>query len=258
MLCRVQSLNDKRALITGASAGIGAAVARDLAREGCRLVLAARRQERLEALARECTQLGAPEAEVVVLDVRDAPAVSAALAERDFDIVLNNAGLARGTEALHEGQPEEWAEVVETNVTGVLYVLGATLPRMVARGSGDYVFLGSVAGYQVYPGGAVYCATKHAVRALYEGARIDARGCGVRLCAIHPAMVETEFSVVRFRGDEDKAGTLYDGMQPLSAQDVSSSVLFALKQPAHVNVGEVMLWPTDQASTTLVHRRSSS
>ena len=252
----MQNLNDKRALITGASAGIGAAVARDLAREGCRLLLAARRAERLEALASECAALGA-ECETLVLDVREGEAVASALGEQEFDIVLNNAGLARGTEPLHEGAPAEWAEVVDTNVTGVLHVLGATLPRMVARGSGDHVFLGSVAGYQVYPGGAVYCATKHAVRALYEGARLDARGSGVRVCAIHPAMVETEFSVVRFRGDSERADAVYDGMQPLTPEDVSASVLFALKQPAHVNVGEVMLWPTDQASTTLVHRRSN-
>jgi len=245
----MNTLENKTALVTGASAGIGAATARLLAARGARVTLAARRAERLQAIAAEL-----PGSEVLALDVRDAGAVEAALGERDFDVVVANAGLGRGLGPTTEGDPGDWDEMIDTNVKGLLFVVRYTLPRMLARGSGDLVLLGSVAGRQVYPGGNVYCATKYAVRALYESLRLDAAGSGVRVATVDPAMVETDFSLVRFHGDAEKADAVYRGFKPLGPEDVADAILFALTRPAHVNVGEIVLWPTAQASTTLVSR----
>jgi serine 3-dehydrogenase len=245
----VEDLAGRTALVTGASAGIGAACARALARRGARVVLAARRRERLEALAVELA-----DAEVIELDVRDEEAVRAALAERALDLVVANAGLGRGMEPLQRGEPTEWAEMLETNVLGVLHVVRHTLPAMIAAGRGDQVLLGSVAGRQVYPGGNVYCASKHAVRAIYEALRLDAAGSGVRFTTVDPGMVESEFSLVRFRGDAERARQVYQGFRPLTPEDVADAIVYAVTRPPHVNVGELVLWPTDQASTTLVDR----
>lgn len=246
-------LRGQHALVTGASSGIGAACARALAAAGAHVTLAARRLERLAELAREL-----PGARALQLDVRDAAAVERELANTRFHIVLCNAGLARGTEALPEGQPADWDEVIGTNVLGVLHVLRATLPAMIAQRAGDVVLLGSVAGRQVYPGGAVYCASKHAVRALYEGLRLDAAGKGVRFATVDPGLVHTEFGLVRFRGDRERAEKPYEGMTPLSPQDVAEAIVWVLERPRHVNVGELVLWPTDQASTTRVERRPAN
>jgi NADP-dependent 3-hydroxy acid dehydrogenase YdfG len=248
----MQPLVGRHALVTGASAGIGAAIARALGRAGARLVLAARRAERLEALAEE---IGG--AEVVALDVRDEPAVARALAGRELDLVVPNAGLGRGIEPLQRGDPAEWSEMIDTNVKGVLHVLRHALPGMIARGSGDVVLIGSVAGRQVYPGGNVYCATKWAVRALYESLRLDAAGSGVRFTTVDPGMVQTDFSLVRFRGDAERAEAVYRGVTPLSAADVADAVLWAVTRPAHVNVGEIVLWASAQASTTVVRREGA-
>lgn len=247
----MKPLEGRLVLVTGASAGIGAAAARAFHAAGARLVLAARRMERLEKLARE---LG--DAEALALDVRDHAAVAGALGSRPFDVVLANAGLGRGVEPLQRGDPSDWSEMLDTNVKGLLHVVRATLPGMIERGSGDFVILGSVAGRQIYPGGNVYCASKHAVRALYEGMRLDAAGSGVRFTTVDPGMVETEFSVVRFHGDADRAKKVYAGMTPLAPEDVADAILYAVTRPSHVNVGEIVLWPTDQASTTIVKRRS--
>lgn len=245
----MQTLEGKRALVTGASAGIGAATARALRGAGAELVLAARRRDRLEALARE---IGG--AQVVELDVRDAERVRSALAPLELDIVVNNAGLALGTEALQDGDPADWSVVVDTNVKGVLHVFRATAPGLVRRG-GDHVFLGSVAGRQVYPGGNVYCATKWAVRGLYEAARVDLFGKGVRLTTVDPGAVRTDFARTRFRGDAERAAAVYEGFQPLEPEDVADAILWAVTRPAHVNVGEIVLWARAQASTTLFDRR---
>lgn len=242
-------LQDKVALVTGASAGIGAATARTLAHAGARVVLAARREERLQALAEEL-----PGASVLPLDVRDADAVRAAVEDLPLDIVLANAGLAIGTASIQAGDPAHWAQVIETNVLGVLHVVRAALPGMIERGSGDMLVLGSVAGRQVYPGGNVYNASKFAVNALYQAMRLDAAGTGVRFTTVDPGMVETEFSKVRFEGDENLARAVYEGMTPLMPEDVADAVLYAVTRPPHVNVGEIILWPTDQASTRDVKR----
>ncbi|MEZ5974802.1 MAG: SDR family NAD(P)-dependent oxidoreductase [Planctomycetota bacterium] len=243
-----QKLTGKTALVTGASSGIGAATARALHGEGARLVLAARRTDRLESLAAE---LGG--ARVVQLDVRDAAACRAALEGLDLDIVVCNAGLGIGIGALQDGLPENWDTMIDTNVKGVLHTLHATLPGLIKKGRGDVVLLGSVAGRQVYPGGNVYNATKHAVRALYEALRLDAGGRGLRFTTVDPGMVETEFSIRRL-GDEAAAKAVYAGMHPLVAEDVADAIRYAVTRPPHVNIGEIVLWPTDQSSTRDVHR----
>jgi 3-hydroxy acid dehydrogenase / malonic semialdehyde reductase len=246
----MQSLSGKRILVTGASAGIGAATAQLLARDGAQVIAAARRRERLEALAKGC-----PGLEVLELDVRDAAAVADAIGGLELDALVANAGLARGVETLDAGDPEDWAVMLDTNVKGLLHAVRAVLPGMKARGRGDVVLLGSVAGRQVYPGGGVYCATKHAVRAIYEGLRLDLAGAGLRFTTVDPGLVETEFSLVRFDGDAERAGKVYQGLQCLRPDDVADAIHWVLTRPAHVNVGELVLWPREQASTTVVQRR---
>jgi 3-hydroxy acid dehydrogenase/malonic semialdehyde reductase len=247
-------------LITGASAGIGAACARAFAAEGARLVLAARRTERLQEVTEGLAAAGA-ETHLLELDVRDQAAVAAAVQGlpegwRRIDVLVNNAGLGRGMDKLQDGDPADWDEMVDTNVKGLLYVTGAVLPGMVERGRGHVINLGSVAGHEVYPGGAVYCATKHAVGAITRGLRMDVLGTGVRVSTVDPGMVETEFSVVRFHGDQERADRVYRDMTPLSADDIAETVVWVATRPAHVNIDEIIIKPTDQASATLVSRRS--
>ncbi|HEX2081650.1 MAG TPA: SDR family NAD(P)-dependent oxidoreductase [Longimicrobium sp.] len=246
-------------LVTGASAGIGQACARAFAAAGARLVLTARRRERLEALADGLRGAHGTECHLLALDVRDAAAVQAALqglpAEwAAIDVLVNNAGLGRGLEPLHTGDPGDWDEMVDTNVKGLLYVTRAVTPGMVERGRGHVINLGSVAGHEVYPGGAVYCATKHAVDAITRGLRMDLLGTGVRVSTIDPGMVETEFSVIRFHGDRDRADRVYRGMTPLTAADIADAVVWVATRPPHVNIDQIILKPTDQASATMVHR----
>ncbi len=245
----MQDLKQRSALVTGASAGIGRAIATRLSQAGAHVVLAARRKERLEALQAEL-----PGSEVMQLDVRDRKGVEAALSGRKFDIAVLNAGMARGVAAIQDGKLEDWDEMLDTNVRGLLAVLRTVLPGMLERESGDLLLLGSVAGRQVYPGGNIYCATKHAVRAIYEALRLDAGGKGVRFTTIDPGIVETEFSEVRFSGDREAAAAVYSDLRSLQPGDVADAALFALTRPAHVNIGEIVLWPTDQGSTRDVHR----
>jgi len=254
-------LEGRLAFVTGASSGIGAACARAFAAEGARLLLGARRADRLRTAAAALMQLGAGEVRTFALDVRDPAAVERALTAlpddwRAIDILVNNAGLSRGLDKLHEGKLLDWEEMIDTNVKGLLYVDRAVVPGMVARGRGTVVHIGSIAGRQVYPGGNVYCATKSAVRTLTEALRLDLVGTGVRVVGIEPGLVtETEFSAVRFRGDLERAATVYKGMTPLSATDVADVILFAVTRPPHVTLGDVLVLPTDQASASLVHRR---
>ena len=246
---RATPLEGRRALVTGASAGIGAATARHLVALGAEVHLGARRMDRLESLASE---LG-PAAHPLVLDVRD-PGACAGLAGLGLDLLVLNAGLARGTEPAFANTAAQVDEMIDTNVKGYLHVLRATLPAMLAAGRGDVVLLGSVAGRQVYPGGGVYCMTKHAVRALYESLRIDGGGRGLRYTTVDPGMVETEFSEVRFDGDRAKAAAVYAGMDALLPEDIAEIIGFVVSRPPRVNLGEVVVWPTDQASTTQVRR----
>ncbi len=246
----MKSLQGRRAIVTGASSGIGAATARALAALGAQVVLVGRDRARLDAVSAEC-----PNSRALVLDVRDVVAVQSALGGLGADLVVNNAGLALGSDKLPDGDPADWSIVIDTNLKGVLHVLHATLPAMRTAGRGDHVLVGSVAGRQVYPGGNVYCATKHAVRALYEAQRLDLAGSGVRVATVDPGMVATHFSETRFRGDKARAEAVYQGLTPLAPEDVAEAIAWVVTRPPHVNVGEVVLWPTDQASTTTVHRR---
>ncbi|MCF2971114.1 SDR family oxidoreductase [Synechococcus sp. Nb3U1] len=246
-------------LITGASSGIGAACATLFARSGARLILAARRQDRLQELALDLEQAFGNPPYLLALDVRDRAEVQRAVQTLPpewaaIDILINNAGLSRGLDKLHKGVIQDWEEMIDTNLKGLLYVTRAVLPGMVERGRGHVVNIGSIAGRQTYPGGNVYCASKAAVRAISEGLKLDLLGTPIRVTEIQPGMVETEFSEVRFHGDSSRAAAVYQGVTPLTAMDVAEVVVFAATRPPHVNISEVLLLPTDQASTTLVHR----
>jgi serine 3-dehydrogenase len=247
-------------LITGASAGIGEACARAFAGAGARLILAARRAERLASLAAELERESGTESHWVSLDVRDPGVVTRVLEDLpaewvEIDVLVNNAGLSRGLDPIQEGELRDWEEMIDTNVKGLLYVTRAVLPGMVERGRGHVIDIGSTAAHEVYPGGNVYCATKHAVKAITQGLRQDLLGTGVRVSQVDPGMVETEFSVVRFRGDEERAEKVYEGFRPLGAEDVAEAVLWCATRPEHVNVDEIILKSVDQASSTRVARR---
>jgi serine 3-dehydrogenase len=249
----------KLAFITGATAGIGASTARAFARAGYDLVITGRRDDRLQEMEDELRPLGG-NVDSIPFDVRDAQALKLAQLSHPHlfekvDVLVNNAGLAKGTEPLHEGDPDEWDEVIDTNVKALLRITRAILPHMVKRGSGHVVMLGSTAGHWVYPGGAVYCASKHAVRAITEGLRMDVHGSGVRVTSVDPGLVGgTEFSDVRFRGDHARARKVYEGLQPLSPDDVAETILWCVERPAHVNIQDIVLTPTAQASVTMVKR----
>jgi len=254
------SLSNKIALVTGVTSGIGLATAKVFAAAGARLILVARRKERLDELADELKREHKTATHVVELDVRDHGAVERAIAAlpsewREIDILVNNAGLSRGLDKLWQGKLEDWEEMIDTNVKGLLYMTRQVLPGMVERNRGHVVNLGSTAGHQVYPGGNVYCATKFAERALSDSMKADLLGTAVRVTSVDPGMVETEFSEVRFRGDREKAATVYKGLAPLKPEDVADAVLWAVTRPAHVNVGTIVMTPTDQASSLLIHRR---
>ncbi len=238
-------------LITGATAGIGKATADAFAPHADRLIVVGRRQQRLEELAPAWSDAGA-DVVPLALDVSDVEAVAAA-GPFDVDVLVNNAGLARGTDPMPAARVEDWQEMIDTNVTGLLAMTRHALPAIIER-QGHIVNLGSVAGRWVYPGGGVYCATKHAVRALSEGLRLDLQGTGVRVTNIEPGLVETEFSEVRFRGDTEKAKAVYQDTRPLRAEDVAETILWCVQRPSHVNVQELVLYPTDQASVRDVVR----
>jgi 3-hydroxy acid dehydrogenase / malonic semialdehyde reductase len=255
-------LNDQVVFITGASSGIGAACARAFAAEGARLLLAARRIDRVESAIPELRALGATDVHAVALDVRDARAVFAAVGAlperwRAVDVLVGNAGLSRGLDKLQDGDVEDWTEMIDTNVKGLLHVDRAIVPGMVTRRRGTVIHLGSIAGRQVYPGGNVYCATKHAVRALTDGLRMDVLGTGIRVATVDPGLVAgTEFSQVRFHGDAERAASVYRGMTPLTPDDVAEAIVWVATRPPHVVVGDLVLYPTDQASAIHVHRAS--
>ncbi|PSR14113.1 NAD(P)-dependent oxidoreductase [filamentous cyanobacterium CCP3] len=255
------SIANQIVLITGASSGIGAACARQLAAIGARLILAARRFEPLQALATELQQQHGTDVLTVELDVRQPEAVSKAIQGlpeewRAIDILINNAGLSRGLDKQYEAPLDDWETMIDTNVKGLLYVTRAVVPGMVARGRGHVVNVGSIAGRQTYPGGSVYCATKAAVRSLSEGLKLDLLGTPVRVTNIDPGLVETEFSLVRFGGDSDRAKGVYQGLTPLTGDDVADVIVFAVTRPAHVNISDLLLLPTDQSSVFHVHRRA--
>ena len=253
------SLRGKVVFVTGASSGIGAATALAFAAEGARLLLAARRADKLAEVASAALQRGAEAVHTFSLDVRNNRAVQSAIdALPDewawIEVLINNAGLSRGLEKLYQSSIDDWEEMIDTNVKGLLYVTRAVVPGMVERGSGHVVNLGSTAGEMTYPNGAVYCATKAAERAINDGLRQDVLGTPIRVTTVDPGMVETEFSIVRFHGDTERASNVYKGIQPLSADDVADAILWAVSRPAHVNIARILLTPVQQANALLFHR----
>jgi 3-hydroxy acid dehydrogenase/malonic semialdehyde reductase len=261
MTTRALDLSKKTVFITGASSGIGRAAAYAFAAQGARLLLAARRRDRLEKNRPALEQAGAAAVLTFAMDVtrpREVEALGALPEEwRKIDILVNNAGLSRGLEKVYEGKLQDWEEMIDTNVKGLLYMTRAIVPGMVERGEGHVVNLGSTAGHMVYPNGAVYCATKFAERALTEGLREDVLGTPVRVTTVDPGMVETEFSEVRFRGDKERAAKVYENIVPLTPEDVAEAIVWAVSRPAHVNIASVVLTPVAQANSLLLHRSGS-
>jgi NADP-dependent 3-hydroxy acid dehydrogenase YdfG len=254
-------IQGKIVFITGASSGIGAATALECARHGARLLLCARRLDRLQAMDAALRDAGAPDVYSFQLDVRDRAAVAAAydalpVAWKPVDILINNAGLSRGLTKMYADEIDNWDEMIDTNVKGLLYVTRAIVPGMVERGHGHVVNLGSIAGLTAYPNGGVYCATKAAERFITDGLRIDLNGTPVRVTTIDPGMVETEFSEVRFRGDKERAAKTYANIDPLTAEDIADAIVYALTRPAHVTIQSILLCPTAQASAYVVSRRA--
>ncbi len=251
-------LVDRTVLVTGASSGIGRSCAAAFASAGARLLLCARRLERVEELAASLQT----EAYVFPLDVRDRAAVDAAIGGlpegwSQIDVLVNNAGLAAGLGPLHENDPDDWDRMLDTNVRGLLNVTNAVVSAMVERGRGHVVNIGSIAGRETYPGGTVYCATTAAVDRSTRGLRMDLLGTGVKVSTVDPGMVETEFSVVRFEGDRERAVSVYEGVTPLTPDDVAEAVVWVADRPAHVQVADLVILPTDQASAQHIARRGN-
>ncbi len=242
-------------LVTGASSGIGAATARRLAGPGVALSLGARRVERLPDVVAGafCHQLD-------VTDEASAETFIGAAVEANgpVDVLVNNAGLARGRETVAEADGVAWREMMETNVMGVLHMTRRILPVMIERGEGYIIMVGSIAGLESYPGGSVYCASKRAISSITETIRLETLGTGVRITQVDPGLVETEFSIVRFRGDEEKAAKIYENTRPLKAEDIAECVEFALSRPPHVNIDNMLIKATDQGGATLIHRGGRS
>lgn len=255
------SLQNRVVFITGASAGIGAACARAFAAEGARLLLAARRVERLKKMESELRQAGAKAVHSFSLDVQDRSAVEQSIAAvpeewRAIDVLVNNAGLSRGLDKLWEGKTQDWEDMIDTNIKGLLWVTRAVVPGMVARGRGHVMNLTSTAAELAYPGGNVYCGTKAAVKLINDGLRQDLMGTPVRVTSIAPGMVETEFSEVRFRGDKERAGKVYQNITPLTAEDVADAIVWAATRPAHVNISHMLMTTIDQANSLVFHRHA--
>lgn len=239
------------AVVTGASSGFGAAIAKTLAEAGYSLVLGARRMDKLKSVAEP---LGA---KAIALDVTDAGSVKAFCKQvPNVQILVNNAGGAVGTEPIADALDEKWQIMYDTNVLGTMRMTRELLPKLEASGDGQIVNIGSIAGLEVYPGGAGYTAAKHALRALTQTLRMELVGKPIRICEIDPGLAETEFSLVRFGGDAEKAKKPYVGMTPLSAEDIAETVQWVVSRPAHVNIDQIVIKPRDQASATLVHRNS--
>lgn len=257
----MKTLQGKIVFITGASSGIGKAAAMAFAQEGAKLLLCARRLEKLKELEPQLKAAGAAAVHVFELDVQDRGAVEKAIAGlpaewREIDVLVNNAGLSRGLTKLQEDDPQNWEEMIDTNVKGLLYVTRAVVPGMVERGRGHVINMGSTAGYITYANGAVYCGTKAAEKAISEGLKIDLMGTPVRVTSIDPGMVETEFSEVRFRGDKGRAAKVYENITPLKAEDVADAIVWAATRPAHINIHNILMTSIDQANSTVLHRHS--
>jgi 3-hydroxy acid dehydrogenase/malonic semialdehyde reductase len=254
------SLKGKTVFVTGASSGIGAATAVEFARQGARLLLCARRLDRLKAMEAKLVEAGAAEVFSFALDVQDRTEVEGTLATLPtawaaIDVLVNNAGLSRGFIKLWEDDPQNWEEMIDTNVKGLLYVTKAIVPGMVARGAGHVINLGSVAGHMTYANGAVYCASKAAEKSISEGLKLDLMGTPVRVSSVDAGMVESEFSVVRFRGDEERAAKVYQNITPLQPEDVADAIVWTATRPVHVNIHNVLMTTIDQGNSVTFQRR---
>ena len=257
-------------LITGASSGFGAAAARAFAAQGARLLLGARRLDRLELVVKECLKSGAPSARAHSLDVASTPSVNefvqwareqmgrnpeAGTSSPKLDVLINNAGGAKGLDTVAEGKDEDWAFMVETNVLGVLRVTRACLPLLVSNPGSCIINIGSIAGRVAYEGGSAYCGAKAAELQITRALRLELCGTGVRVCTVDPGMAETEFSVVRFKGDEARAKKVYEGVEPLTAEDVAEALVWVASRPPHVCIDELVIKCTDQAAIHKLYRR---
>ena len=247
----------RTAFITGATSGIGKATAQLLAQHNFRLILCGRRVERLKTLKDELTSL--TEVEIVSFDVRDREAINQAITNlpdswKAIDVLINNAGNAHGLSPIQSGDTDDWDAMMDINVKGLLYVSRAIIPGMTERKSGHIINIGSIAGKEVYANGNVYCGSKFAVDAITNGMRLDLNSFGIKVTGIHPGLVETEFSLVRFKGDDNRAAKVYEGIDPLVGQDIADLILFILTRPAHVVIADLVVFPTAQASATTVNR----
>jgi NADP-dependent 3-hydroxy acid dehydrogenase YdfG len=248
---------NKTALITGATSGIGRATARILAKNNYKIVLCGRREDRILELQKELLEF--TEVYMLLFDVRDKKAVFDSIASlpesfSTIDVLINNAGNAHGLDPIQTGDLDDWDAMIDINIKGLLYVSRAIIPQMVARESGHIINIGSTAAKEVYPNGNVYCATKHAVDALNQAMRIDLNPYGIRVGAIHPGMVDTEFSSVRFKGNTEKAANVYKGLSPLQAEDLADIIHFVVSRPYHVNIADLVVMPTAQATSGIVKR----
>ncbi|MDI5896480.1 SDR family NAD(P)-dependent oxidoreductase [Flavobacterium yafengii] len=247
----------KTALVTGATSGIGKATAQILAKNNYKIILCGRREDRLIALEKELSAL--TEVHTLSFDVRDKKAVFKSInsipeAFSTIDVLINNAGNAHGLDPIQNGDIDDWDAMIDINVKGLLYVSKAIIPQMIERKSGHIINIGSIAGKEVYPNGNVYCASKHAVDALNQAMRMDLNPYGIRVGAIHPGAVETEFSEVRFKGDADRAANVYKGFEPLHPEDIADIIHFVVSRPYHVNIADLMVLPTAQAAATILKR----
>ena len=253
-------LKGKITFITGASSGIGKACAEVFAKENSNLILAARRIERVKSLAKKLEKQYRIKIKCIKLDVRDYEQVEKTINSletnwKKIDTLVNNAGLSRGLDKIHEGKKEDWDEMIDTNIKGLAYVTRHVLPLMVTRKKGHILNIGSTAGHDVYPAGNVYAATKFAVKALSQSTRYDVLDKGIKVSSVDPGMVDTEFSIVRFRGDKERAKKVYTGIKPLSPKDVAETILFCVTRPQNVNINQVILTPLAQASSTQIVRK---
>ncbi|MGB7785838.1 MAG: SDR family NAD(P)-dependent oxidoreductase [Salinimicrobium sp.] len=247
----------KTALITGASSGIGKATAIALADEGFNLIICGRRKDALDELQQDLQKK--VKIHSLTFDVRNRDEVNKAIQSlpkefKNIDVLVNNAGNAHGLDPIQSGSLDDWDAMIDINVKGLLYVSKAIIPQMVERKKGHIINIGSIAGKEVYPNGNVYSASKHAVDAINKGMRIDLNGKGIRVGAINPGLVETGFSEVRFKGDSERAKSVYQGYEPLKPQDIADVIRFMVTRPAHVNIADLLILPTDQASSTILHK----
>lgn len=254
-------LAGKTVFITGASSGIGEAIARLFAQNGAKLILCARQENKLEQLKEILVAKYQIEVYTFGLDVRNSRQVFENISNfptawQAVDILVNNAGLAAGLDKFQNANLDDWEQMIDTNLKGLLYVTKAVLPGMLERNNGHIINIGSIAGHECYPGGSVYSSTKHAVAALTKSLKLDLLGTPIRVSTVDPGMVNTNFSKVRFKGDEQKANAVYEGLTPLSAEDVADALLYCVTRPAHVNISEIILFPTDQSSINHVYRKT--